>query len=227
MLSYKLRDEAALQYRYTTYMLVGLDHTTDGQLDEIEKYGYMMMTPQEAWAEIWVRIKNPFQLIGLFIRKAARMWGSMDTSFYFYTDYTNNTPFQHMVASAFGALDGLYIAATYLLAAAGLFLSRNMNRALALPLIVLTGWFSIFLFSEIQPRYRYYGMIFVILFAAVGCYMLWKRYLEKEAHTMPLIYTLYMVLAPCEKALKKSRYKLNTGKPELKQSGRITASTFW
>ena len=180
MLSYKLRSETTEQYHVTTYMLVGLDHTTDGLLDEIEKYRYMMMTPQEAWTEVWSRVKDPIKLGGLLIRKAFRMWGSMDTSFYFYTDYTNNTPFQHMVASAFGALDGLFTVASYLLAAIGLFLSRNKMRPLALPLIVLTGWFSIYLFSEIQPRYRYYGMIFVIIFAAVGCHLLWQRYMEKR-----------------------------------------------
>jgi hypothetical protein len=176
MIVYKLRDASTVQYRYSTFILVGLDYTTYGRLDELEKYRYMMMTPQEAWAEIWVRIKNPFQLIGLLVRKAARMWGSMDTSFHFYTDDLNNTPFQQRIASAFGALDGLYTAAAYLLAAAGLFLSRNKIRALALPLIVLAGWFSIFLFSEIQPRYRYYGMTFVIVFAAVGCYLLMQHY---------------------------------------------------
>ena len=88
-----------------------------------------------------------------------------------------------MVASAFGALDGLYTAAAYLLAAAGLFLSRDKIRPLALPLIILTGWLSIYLFTEIQPRYRYYGMVFVTIFAAVGVYMLWQRYRTKEADT--------------------------------------------
>ena len=180
LLYYSLRDTGAVQYRITTYLLVGLNHETDGLLDETAKYYYMIMTPQQALAEIWRRIRNPIKLFGLFVRKASRMWGSMDTSFYFYTDYINNTPFQHMIASALGALDGLYTTAAYLLTAAGLFFARDKIRPLALPLIILTGWLSIYLFTEIQPRYRYYGMMFVTIFAAVGVYTLWQRYRMKK-----------------------------------------------
>ena len=63
LLYYKLRDTTAVQYRITTYLLVGLNHETDGLLDEIAKYYYMIMTPQEALAEIWIRIKKPNQTI--------------------------------------------------------------------------------------------------------------------------------------------------------------------
>ena len=48
-------------------------------------------------------------------------------------------------------------------------------RRLGLPLIVLTGWLCAYLIVEIQPRYRYYGMTFVMLFAAVGGFMLWRK----------------------------------------------------
>ena len=96
----------------------------------------------------------------------------MDSSFQWYTDAA--TPLQHTVASAFGALDMLFVSAAYLLAAFGMVQSPKQHAAAGLPLITLTGWLCAYLIMEIQPRYRYYGMTFVMIFAAVGGFMLWR-----------------------------------------------------
>ena len=167
------RWESTARYSYLEYVYTGLGQEMDGQLDTQERIAFILMQPDERIAAILERIKDPIALLKLFARKTIRMWGSMDSSFQWYTDAA--TPLQHTVASAFGALDMLFVSAAYLLAAFGWFKARNGMRRLGLPLIVLTGWLCAYLIVEIQPRYRYYGMTFVMLFAAVGGFMLWRK----------------------------------------------------
>lgn len=164
------------RFSYLEYLFTGLDFETDGRIGADGGIGYYLLQPEEVTAVILARVRDPAGMIQLFARKAIRMWGSMDSAFHWYTDLTNSTPFQHSVASAFGALDMLFVSAAYLLAAIGWFRARSAVRRLGLPLITLAGWLCVYLISEIQPRYRYYGMTFMMLFAAVGGFMLWRRF---------------------------------------------------
>lgn len=173
LLSQGYRWASTPRYSYLEYVYTGLGYEHDGQLVPGERIAFLLMTHDEAVAAIFARLREPFRVAKLLVRKVIRMWASMDSSFQWYTDW--GTPLQHSVAASFGALDMPFVSAAYLLAAYGWYKARKGMRKLGLPLITLTGWLCAYLIMEIQPRYRYYGMTFVMIFAAVGGYLLWRK----------------------------------------------------
>jgi hypothetical protein len=170
------RSPGTEQYQSYSRLLVGLMDETDGQLDsEIWNTTYIQITDDEIPAILKERLKEPFKLISLFARKALKMWGAMDSSFVFYTHEANETKETLAVAGTLGALDVVYVAAVYLLAAIGLFVNRNVLRQLRLSALITAGWIGVYLLIEIQMRYRYYAMPMLMIFAALGAVWLLKR----------------------------------------------------
>ncbi len=173
LLSQGYRWESTPRYSYLEYVYTGLGYENDGQLVPQERIAFLLMQPDEAVAAIFSRLSDPVRVAKLLVRKVIRMWASMDSSFQWYTDWA--TPFQHTAAASLGALDMPFVSSAYLLAAVGFYQLRNGMRKLGLPLITLSGWLCAYLIMEIQPRYRYYGMTFVMIFAAAGAFLLWRK----------------------------------------------------
>jgi hypothetical protein len=168
------------RFHQTERILTGLAAESDGQLDQQLRDVYRAMSDDEAHAAIREKLKNPAALVKLFARKALIMWGSMDSTFTWYTHEANETSTTLAVSDALGALDVVYVAAVYLLAATGLFLRRNALGVLGLPAIITAGWIGVYLIYEIQMRYRYYAMPLLMVFAALGVAALLARR-KKEA----------------------------------------------
>ena len=156
-------------------ILTGLTDETDGLLDSALREEYRAMTDTEARAAILEKFTEPVRLMKLFARKALKLWGAMDSSFVFYTHESNETEAAVAVADGLGALDVVYVAAVYLLAALGLFFRRNTLRQLGLPALITAGWIGVYLVYEIQMRYRYYAMPLLMIFAALGIEWLLRR----------------------------------------------------
>ena len=179
LLAGEYRLPATEQFHQTERILTGLTAETDGQLDQAQRDAFRAMTDEQANAAILQKFKQPIPLLKLFARKAAIMWGAMDSSFVFYTHEANETPQTLAIASALGALDVVYVAAVYLLAALGLciqlFVKRGDARPYHLPMLLVAGWIGVYLVYEIQMRYRYYAMPFLMIFAALGLTLLLAR----------------------------------------------------
>lgn len=162
------RLETTERFHQTERILTGLTVETDGQLDQALRDTYRAMSDGEALAAIGDAFRHPGALLKLFARKALKMWGAMDSSFTWYSSGENETGQALAVSTALGALDVVFVAAVYLLAAAGLFLRRKALRPFALYLWIVAGWIGVYLLYEMQMRYRYYAMPFLMLFAALG-----------------------------------------------------------
>ena len=156
-------------------ILTGLTYETDGLLDSALRDEYRALTADEQRAAILHKLTEPAQVLKLLARKAAKMWGAMDSSFIWYTHETNETEATLAVSTALGALDMVFVACVYLLAAIGLVRRRNTLRPFALYQLIVAGWIGVYLVYEIQMRYRYYAMPFLMIFAALGIAALKRR----------------------------------------------------
>ena len=169
------RLSATEQFHQTERILTGLTTETDGQLDQVQRDAFRAMTDEQARNAILAELARPVPLIKLLARKAVIMWGAMDSSFTWYTHEGNETPQTLAVSSAMGALDVLFAAAVYLLAALGLITERRAAPCTDLYKLIVIGWIGVYLLYEIQMRYRYYAMPFLMIFAALGIARLYKR----------------------------------------------------
>ena len=162
-------------------VVIGLNHQTVGGYSA-EDWGMVWEQPdseQNAFClqVIRERLQQP-DLIGLFDAKLLRMWMVPDGSFGWATAADTGSSAQPGGGKALddwlaGAklLDFFYVAALFLFAwIGGLF--RRRGNAGDLLLWVLMGWMSVHLLIEIQTRYRYFGMPFLMIYAAFGVFFL-------------------------------------------------------
>ncbi|MEL7622563.1 MAG: hypothetical protein AAGU12_03135 [Clostridiales bacterium] len=149
-------------------------------LPENEKVDFMLQGTLK-------RIKQ-VNILDFWKEKIKRMWSSPDTSFYWYQEGLNGALDQTIDdeiiyslkkaklsaatenINAFMWVDYVYIFIIYILAAVGIapFGKDCRIRQMDLPMLALLGWISIHLLSEIQPRYRYFGMPIIMIFSAIG-----------------------------------------------------------
>ncbi len=175
-------------------IVVGLNREYSGHYC-VEDYEYVASFPPEqqssvAWNIILERTADKSALIKLFYSKIVRMWLAYDTPFGIYTygmqleqsglpageqydALSESYSRMNGVAKAFSEVDRYYCYALYLFAVAGLFLWRrrckqNNHKELELTAWMLCGWIGVHLFIEINARYRYMGMLPVMLFAAIA-----------------------------------------------------------
>lgn len=152
-------------------VVVGLNPETAGAYSASD-YGMVMEQPADKQAAFcWKIIRERLgqdKLFGLFDVKIMRTWMVKDTSF--------GWPFYGMesvpddlsaLVKAYTLFDFFYVAALFLFSWIGGLLRRR-GGAGDLLLLILLGWMGVHLFIEIQTRYRYFAMPFLMIFAAYG-----------------------------------------------------------
>ncbi len=152
-------------------VVVGLNPETGGAYSESD-YGMVMDQPEsEQAAFCWKIIRERLgqdDLAGLFDVKILRTWMVKDTSFGWPFFGMESVPEDlSVLVKAYTLLDFFYVAALFLFAWIGGLLRRR-GGAGDLLLLILLGWMGVHLFIEIQTRYRYFAMPFLMIFAAYG-----------------------------------------------------------
>lgn len=168
---------------YLAKVVIGLNPDTIGGYSESD-WGMIWSYPadeQNAFClkVIRERLDQP-DLFGFFDAKLLRMWMVPDGSFGWATFGGNDTQqtltgvsdtvLGDWLAGA-KLLDFFFVAALFLLSWIGALL-RKRGTAGDLLLLVFLGWMGVHFFIEIQTRYRYYGMPFLMIFAAYGVFSL-------------------------------------------------------
>jgi len=168
---------SAANSSYLTKVVIGLNPETTGAYSESD-WGMVWAQPESEQNAFCLKVirerLNQPDLYGFFDTKLLRMWMVPDTSFGWATTGTllpAQTGDGGIAASSWLAgaalLDFFYVAGIFLFAwVGGLF--RRRGNAGDLLLWVFMGWIGAHFFLEIQTRYRYFGMPFLIIFAAFG-----------------------------------------------------------
>lgn len=168
---------------YLAKVVIGLNPETVGGYSESD-WGMIWSYPaseQNAFClkVIRERLDRP-DMFGFFDAKLLRMWMVPDGSFGWATFGGNNT--QETLTGVSNTVLGDWLAGAklldfFLVAALFLFswigvLLRKRGTVGDLLLWVFLGWIGVHFFIEIQTRYRYYGMPFLMIFAAYGVFHL-------------------------------------------------------
>lgn len=188
----KLVPEKMHQITMLAKIVVGLNLQTNGGYSEAD-YTDIGNQPEEKQAEyaltlIKKRTSDINVVIKLIITKVIYMWTSQENDFYSLglsaklesmdpndssykaLQYENNRVNAFM--KKLNNFNKMYLSIMYMLAFLGIFAwlySKNKNRyKIDLLMWVLCGWIGIHLLIEVQPRYRYYGMPFVFILAAMA-----------------------------------------------------------
>lgn len=178
-----LSEEATVNSSYLAKVVIGLNPDTMGAYSEAD-WGAIWSQPeseQNAYCigVIRERLNRP-DLVGFLEAKLMRMWMVPDGSFGWATTTAcpvslarpgaDELTLNNWIAGA-KLLDFFYVAALFLFAWIGGLLRRRGSPG-DLLLWVLMGWMGAHLFLEIQTRYRYFGMPFLMIFAAYGIFCL-------------------------------------------------------
>lgn len=82
------------------------------------------------------------------------------------------------VYTSYQLFDWIFIKIIYIFAVLGFIMvskSRKQNIGIALATWILLGWIMIHLLIEVQERYRYLGMPYIFIFAAIGMHESYRR----------------------------------------------------
>lgn len=184
-------DESPTEPLYISKIAVGLNPESRGRYNEkIYSIGSTMSREdaEREYKEMIVSyLENPKELLKTLILKTKFMWGGCDTSFMFYkhdieekvaSDTANETlgaAGQHLYTNyiisikAVSFADAVYTFFMYVFAAIGaVCFTRKRFAGFDLLLWTLLGWIGVHIFIEVQPRYRYYAMTIIAVFAGVG-----------------------------------------------------------
>lgn len=175
-------------YPYLAKVVVGLNHETLG-ICSFEDYDTILDTPKQEQNKLCLkmikeRISDIPALCEVLYTKTQRMWADMDSSFEWYNaglqeELLNLAPestsakliynFSETVIRL-GFVDVVFMFFVYLLALLGvLFYDENTCLQVKTLLLLLTlGWMGVHVFIETQPRYRYYAIPFLCIFASMG-----------------------------------------------------------
>lgn len=172
-------------------VVIGLNPETRGKLGSDYK-DIRNMPRDEQLSECLARIKkyteNPVDVLELMIEKTNNLWFAGDTYLSWYTKgivakgesdieagnvYTREAELNETMKGLLGVfirLDTLFLRVVYIFSAVALLLRKrnSLSDGMDLLWIVIMGWVAFFLFTEMQPRYRYPAMPAFMCFAAHG-----------------------------------------------------------
>lgn len=195
-------------------IVVGLNPDTLGRYSSEDAALFQGLSSQESFALAIEMIKERIRSINLieFISKKVNlMWFSMDSSFYWFEQgvkanidrLTDNTVLYEVatynfdklskIITAQRLLDSLFCTIAYLFAAVGLVFrfSSVSHRKFDLLKWCLLGWIGVHIISEIQARYRYFGMPIIFIFSALGIFKVFNyingKKIIKRNHKAELI----------------------------------------
>ncbi|MGM9634684.1 MAG: glycosyltransferase family 39 protein [Candidatus Avispirillum sp.] len=176
---------------YISKIAVGLNPESRGRYNE-EVYGIgNSLSREEAEREYKEMIasyfEEPEELIRTLILKTQFMWGGCDSSFMFYKLDMENKVADDTGAGTLGVssqqfypnylnyikamsfADAVYTFFMYVFAAIGaVCFVRKRFAGFDLLMWTLLGWIGVHVLIEVQPRYRYYAMTIIAVFAGVG-----------------------------------------------------------
>jgi hypothetical protein len=178
-----LSEPAAVNSSNLAKVVIGLNPETGGGYSASD-WGMIWAQPASEQNAFCLRVirerLNRPDLFGFFDAKLLRMWMVPDGSFGWATVGGNAT--EQTLTGVSDAtlgdwlagaklLDFFYVAALFLFAWIGALL-RKRGTAGDLLLWVFLGWIGVHFLIEIQTRYRYYGMPFLMIYAAYGVFRL-------------------------------------------------------
>ncbi len=154
-------------------IVIGLNPDTGGAYSASD-WGMIWQQPQSEQNAFCLQVirerLGQDNLFGLLDTKIMRMWMVKDTSldwpFYGITSIPNDLS---ALMQGIELLDFFYVAGLFLFAWFGGLLRRRGGTG-DLLLLILLGWMAVHLLIEIQTRYRYFAMPFLMIFAAYGLF---------------------------------------------------------
>ena len=168
-----LSQKANVDSSMLTKIVIGLNRETSGAYSPTD-WGMVWRQPESEQNAFCIKlIKERLtqgDLLGLFDTKIVRLWMVKDTCFGwpFYGIASVPDDFSRLI-NGYLLLDFFYVAAVFLFAWIGALLRRR-GSAGDLLLLVLLGCMGVYLFIEIQTRYRYFAMPLLMIFAAYGVF---------------------------------------------------------
>ncbi len=163
-------------------IVVGLNPETSGSYS-LEDYTQISSLPPEerdAYCKkvILERLQKPAVLAKTLAVKTFNMWVRTDNLFVAYDEGVragadSGAPrggFALDLARQLQLFDALFLALLYLGGALGLLFAprRGEDMPLSLMVWIVLGWLGTHVFSEVQPRYRYFAMPFLAILSAGG-----------------------------------------------------------
>jgi len=216
---------------YLAKVVIGLNPETCGAYSESD-WGMIWSVPAEEQNELCLSvIRERLQqddLWGLFDTKILRAWMVKDNSFSWATTGLSAQAGEEQAAGAESAvrdeqlalldrfltayklMDFFYVAAVFLFAWIGVFLRRRKSGGSDLILWIVLGWMGVHLLIEIQTRYRYLAMPFLMIFAAMGLMRLFGALgrLSRGKHK-----AVSAPCASCEQADESARSAAQSDRP--------------
>ena len=170
-------------------IVVGLNPATGGTYSA-EDYAAINATPSRSRNAYCIqiikeRISRPTLLLKTLAAKTFTTWVRTDNLFLFYEQGIEagvhaGTPRAQTAlawAKALQHWDALFTAFLYAAAGIGVLCTlrqKPMNTCLRLLIWAILGWMAVHMLSEVQPRYRYYAMPMLSVFAGIGLAYLWQ-----------------------------------------------------
>ena len=173
-------------------IVIGLNQETEGRYAAEDSRIIRSFPKEEQSAKameiIKSRVSNPKEVLSLLVKKFDYTWFAEDGYFWWYRagqtaqlqehlkEYPNDQYAKHQldklskICSAASNVDVLFLHGCYFLAVIGLIckLCRKKFTELDLFVIIMLGWMTIYLFIEVQSRYRYSAMPALMVIAAYG-----------------------------------------------------------
>lgn len=176
-------------------IVVGLNPETYGAYS-LEDYTQISALPAEDRTDfckeiILARISNPQALAKTLAMKTFNMWVRTDNLFILYDAGvrqgrdadTTRAETALEIARHFQLFDALFLALIFLGAFIGLAFQKQISHDLGMTLFLwlALGWLATHIFSEVQPRYRYYAMPYFMLFSSTGWIWLQDRWHSRKS----------------------------------------------
>ena len=156
------------------------DVNTARQLEGKEQSEFIMSKIKENTSDIPA-------VINLFMNKEDRVWFTNDSIFYWSTagkldaiaedeiitdEEQEVSDWLHNMASLAGKIDLIFIHIIYLLSAIGILFRKreNLEDVINIAVIATLGWIAVFMFTEVQSRYRCHAMPMFMVLASLGLY---------------------------------------------------------
>jgi len=183
-------------------IVTGFNHETRGRWSQEDAITLSSMSREEKreWQETQIKERifdKPFNdILSLMRDKIDITWFQKGAYFVWYWEawYANivsdkengEVPSEELdreletfsIYTSYQLFDWIFIKIIYIFAIWGFIIvskSRRQNTGIALATWILLGWIMIHLFIEVQERYRYLGMPYIFIFAAIGMYESYRR----------------------------------------------------
>lgn len=183
-------------------IVTGFNHETRGMWSQEDTTTVSNLTGEEkrAWQETQIKERifdKPFKdILSLMRDKIDIVWFQKGSYFAWYweawygnivSDKDNGEMSSEelgremetsSVYTSYQLFDWIFIKIIYIFAIVGFITVskiRKQNTGIALVTWILLGWIMIHLLIEVQERYRYLGMPYIFIFAAIGMYESYRR----------------------------------------------------